>query len=207
MVEGEMPGREFARALEAAFERVASEVAAPEGRVLLGELPLRRLMDERLDATTRELLSASELILSIADGEPQVLVHYALRVAGQPDWDWSLDSFRIGRRGYIALILGEEDDAPFQPIYGAWEPHDSQAAFETCFIGVYAARLDPILFGTHLWLGPTVTRDLLKRALWAGLERESVYRWEQLRDYALPLDTIAGRRATLDYYVENAREP
>lgn len=198
---------EFARHLVTAFDAVAEEVPAIEGRVLLGEVALRELMNAHLDEQTRASMSVSELLLSIADGEPRVLVHHAVRNPGPPDWDWSLDSFRIGRRGYIALILDEEDEEPFQPVYGAWEPFESQAAFEACFIAVYEAHLDPILFGTHLWLGERVTRDLLARALWAGLERADIFRWEQLRDYALPLDTIAGRRAVLDYYLSHAPEP
>lgn len=199
--------REFARNLVATFDAVATEVPASEGRVLLGEVALRHLMDAQLDEQTRASMSVSELLLAIADGEPRVLVHHAIRNPGPPDWDWSLDSFRIGERGYIALILEEENEEPFQPVYGAWEPFTSQAAFEACFIAVYERHLDPILFGTNLWLGERVTRDLLARALWAGLERADSFRWEQLRDYALPLDTATGRRAVLEYYLSHADEP
>lgn len=199
--------RELARELEAAFEAVGRDIPAPEGRVRLGVVALRELMDQRLDAETSASMSVSELLLAITDGEPRVLVHHAIRNPGPPDWDWSLDSLRIGDRGYIALILEEEDEAPFQPVYGSWEPFESQLAFEACFVAVYERHLDPILFGTHLWLGERVSRDLLDRALWTGLERADILRWEQLRDYALPLDTIAGRRAVLDYWLANAREP
>jgi len=207
MSEDGLPAQEFALDLVAAFEAVAEEITTPEGRVLLGEVALRELMATHLDEQTSEAMSVSELLLSIVDGEPRVLVHHAVRNPGPPDWDWSLDAFRLGERGYIALILAEEDDEPGQPVYGAWEPFDSQPAFEACFIAVYAAHLDPILFGTHLWLGERVSRDLLVRALWAGLERADSFRWEQLRDYTLPLDTIAGRRAVLEYYLSHAPEP
>lgn len=207
MAEESWPAHTFARELETVFETRAEEVPTPEGRVLLGEVALRELMANHLDVATRETMSVSELLLSIADGEPRVLVHHAVRNPGPPDWDWSLDAFRLGERGYIALILEEEEDEPGQPVYGAWEPFESQPAFEACFIAVYAAHLDPILFGTHLWLGERVSRDLMARALWAGLERTDSFRWEQLRDYALPLDTAAGRRAVLDYYLNHAPQP
>jgi hypothetical protein len=201
------PAQAIRRRLVAAFEAAASEVPSLEGRVLLGGVPLRTLMDEHLDEELCAAMSVSELLLSIADGEPRVLVHHAIRNPDPPDWDWSLDSFRIGKRGYIALILEDEHDEPFQPVYGAWEPFESQIAFETCFVAVYEAHLDPILFGTHLWLGNGVTRRLMSRALWAGLERANPIRWEQLRDSTLPLDTPKGRRAVLNYYLRNAREP
>lgn len=207
MSDESFPARTIARELTAAFEAVASEIPSPEGRALLGEVALRELMNAHLDDESRARMSVSELLLTIADGEPKVLVHHAVRNPGPPDWDWSLDSFRIGDRGYIALILEEEDEEPGQPIYGAWEPFDSQPAFEACFVAVYERHLDPILFGTHLWLGERVSRGLMARALWAGLERADIFRWEQLRDYALPLDTIAGRRAILAYYLSHAKEP
>jgi hypothetical protein len=207
MSDTSFPAQTITRRLVAAFEAVASEVPSPEGRVLLGEVALRTLMDEHLDEELRAAMSVSELLLSIADGEPRVLVHHAVRNPGPPDWDWSLDSFRIGKRGYIALILEDEHEEPFQPVYGAWEPFESQIAFETCFVAVYEAHLDPILFGTHLWLGNGVNRRLMSRALWAGLERADPMRWEQLRDSILPLDTPKGRRAVLNYYLRNAREP
>jgi hypothetical protein len=207
MSDASFPAQVITRSLVTAFDAVASEVHSPEGRVLLGEVPLRKLMDEHLDEETRDAMSVSELLLSIADGEPRVLVHHAVRNPGPPDWDWSLDSFRIGKRGYIALILEDEDDEPFQPVYGAWEPFESQLAFEACFVAVYEEHLDPILFGTHLWLGNGVNRHLMSRALWAGLERADSVHWEQLRDYILPLDTPTGRRAVLNYYLRNAREP
>ncbi|HEX5165323.1 MAG TPA: hypothetical protein VFV93_08005 [Thermomicrobiales bacterium] len=199
--------RELVRELEVAFEAVGRDVPAPEGRVRLGEVALRPLMDRQLDAETSASMSVSELLMAIADGEPRVLVHNAIRNPGPPDWDWSLDSFRIGDRGYIALILEEEGEEPFQPVYGSWEPYESQAALEASFVAVYEAHLDPILFGTHLWLGERVSRELLTRALWAGLEAADSFRWEQLRDYALPLDTPTGRRAVLDYWLANAPEP
>jgi hypothetical protein len=201
------PAQAIRRRLVAAFEAAASEVPSLEGRVLLGGVPLRTLMDEHLDEELCAAMSVSELLLSIADGEPKVLVHHAVRNPSPPDWDWSLDSFRIGKRGYIALILEDEHDEPFQPVYGAWEPFESQIAFESCFVAVYEAHLDPILFGTHLWLGNGVNRRLMSRALWAGLERADPMRWEQLRDSILPLDTPKGRRAVLNYYLRNAREP
>jgi hypothetical protein len=201
------PAQAIRRRLVAAFEAAASEVPSLEGRVLLGGVPLRTLMDEHLDEELCAAMSVSELLLSIADGEPRVLVHHAVRNPGPPDWDWSLDSFRIGKRGYIALILEDEHDEPFQPVYGAWEPFESQIAFESCFVAVYEAHLDPILFGTHLWLGNGVNRRLMSRALWAGLERADPMRWEQLRDSILPLNTPKGRRAVLNYYLRNAREP
>jgi hypothetical protein len=201
------PAQAIRRRLVAAFEAAASEVPSLEGRVLLGGVPLRTLMDEHLDEELCAAMSVSELLLSIADGEPKVLVHHAVRNPGPPDWDWSLDSFRIGKRGYIALILEDEHDEPFQPVYGAWEPFESQIAFESCFVAVYEAHLDPILFGTHLWLGNGVNRRLMSRALWAGLERADPIRWEQLRDSILPLNTPKGRRAVLNYYLRNAREP
>jgi hypothetical protein len=207
MSDGSFPVAEIRHSLVTTFESIASDVPSPEGRVLLGELPLRTLMDRHLDANLSNEMSVSELLLSIADGEPRVLVHHAVRNPSPPDWDWSLDGFRIGNRGYIALILEDEHDEPFQPVYGAWEPFHSQVAFECCFVAVYEAYLDPILFGTHLWLGNGVTRRLLSRALWAGLERADPIRWEQLRDYILPLDTPTGRRAVLNYYLRNAREP
>jgi hypothetical protein len=207
MSDGSFPAAEIRRSLVSTFESIASEVPSPEGRVLLGEVALRTLMDRHLDANLSNSMSVSELLLSIADGEPRVLVHHAVRNPGPPDWDWSLDSFQIGNRGYIALILEDEHDEPFQPVYGAWEPFSSQVAFECCFVAVYETYLDPILFGTHLWLGNGVTRRLLGRALWAGLERADPVRWEQLRDYILPLDTPTGRRAVLNYYLRNAREP
>lgn len=198
---------EFRRGLVAAFDDGAEVVPTPDGRVWLGEVALRTIMSMYLDEDTLAEMSVSELLLAIADGEPRVLVHHAVRNPGPPDWDWSLDSFRIGDRGYIALILEEEDDEPFQPIYGAWEPFNSTLAFEACFVSVYQRHLDPILFGTHFWLGEDVSRDLLTRALWAGLEAGDTFRWEQLRDYALSLDTTTGRRAVLDYWLANAREP
>lgn len=207
MSDTSFPAQTITRRLIAAFEAVASEVPCPEGRVLLGEVALRTLMDEHLDEELRAAMSVSELLLSIADGEPRVLVHHAIHTSGAPDYDWSLDSFRIGKRGYIALILEDEHDEPFQPVYGAWEPFESQIAFETCFVAVYEAHLDPILFGTHLWLGNGVNRQLMSRALWAGLERADSVHWEQLRDSILPLDTPQGRRAVLNYYLRNAREP
>ncbi len=198
---------EFARELETAFAAIAEEVPTPEGQVLLGEVALRALMTAHLDEQTRESMSVSELLLSIADGEPRVLVHHAVRNPGPPDWDWSLDAFRLGERGYIVLIFEEEDEEPGQPVYGAWEPFDSQPAFEACFTAVYERHLDPILFGTHIWLGERISRNLLARALWAGLEGGDSFRWEQLRDYALPLDSVAGRRAVLEYYLSHAPEP
>ncbi len=201
------PAQAITRRLVAAFEAVASEVPSHEGRVLLGEVALRTLMDEHLDEELRAAMSVSELLLSIADGEPRVLVHHAVRNPDPPEWDWSLDSFRLGKRGYIALILEDEHEEPFQPVYGAWEPFESQLAFESCFVAVYEAHLDPILFGTHLWLGNGVNRHLKSRALWAGLERADSVRWEQLRDTVLPLDNPNGRRAVLNYYLRNAREP
>jgi hypothetical protein len=207
MSDGSFPADEIRRSLVTTFESVASEVPSPEGRVLLGEVALRKLMDSHLDSELSDAMSVSELLLAITDGEPRVLVHHAVRNPCPPDWDWSLDSFQIGNRGYIALILEDEHDDPFQPVYGAWEPFDSQVAFETCFVAVYEAHLDSILFGTHLWLGSGVTRRLLSRALWAGLERADAVRWEQIRDYILPLDNPTGRRAVLDYYLRNAREP
>ena len=207
MSDSSFPAQTITRRLVAAFEAVASEVPSPEGRVLLGEVALRMLMDEHLDEELCAAMSVSELLLSIAAGEPRVLVHHAVRNPGPPDWDWSLDSFQIGKRGYIALILEDEHDEPFQPVYGAWEPFESQIAFESCFVAVYEAHLDPILFGTHLWLGNGVNRRLMSRALWAGLERADPIRWEQLRDSILPLDTPKGRRAVLNYYLRNAREP
>jgi hypothetical protein len=130
MSEDGLPAQEFALDLVAAFEAVAEEITTPEGRVLLGEVALRELMATHLDEQTSEAMSVSELLLSIVDGEPRVLVHHAVRNPGPPDWDWSLDAFRLGERGYIALILAEEDDEPGQPVYGAWEPFDSQPAFE-----------------------------------------------------------------------------
>jgi|GEM_PF-7071611 len=195
------------QSLVTTFESTAREVPSPAGRVLLGNVALRKLMDTHLDDHSRDSMSVSELLLTITDGEPRVLVHHAVRNPGPPDWDWSLDSFRIDDRGYIALILEDEHDEPFQPVYGCWEPYDSQIAFETCFVAVYEAHLDPILFGTHLWIGNGVNRRLLRRALWAGLERADPVRWEQLRDYILPLDTPQHRRAILDYYLRNAPEP
>ena len=207
MSDASFPAQTIARRLVAAFDAVASEVPSPEGRVLLGEVPLRTLMDSHLDDELRNSMSVSELLLSIADGEPRVLVHHAVHSPGDLDCDWSLDSFQIGKRGYIALILQHEDVEPFQPVYGAWEPFESQIAFEMCFVAIYEAHLDPILFGNHLWLGNGVNRHLMRRALWAGLERADPLRWEQLRDYILPLDTPKGRRSVLDYYLRNAREP
>src|SRR5215203_2842229 len=97
------PAQAIRRRLVAAFEAAASEVPSLEGRVLLGGVPLRTLMDEHLDEELCAAMSVSELLLSIADGEPRVLVHHAIRNPDPPDWDWSLDSFRIGKRGYIAL--------------------------------------------------------------------------------------------------------
>lgn len=207
MSDASFPVQTITSNLVAAFDAVAIEVPSPEGRVLLGEVALRTLMDAHLDEETRASMSVSELLLSIADGEPRVLVHHAVCKPGTPDWDWSLDSFQIGKRGYIALILDDEHDEPFQPVYGAWEPFESQLAFETCFVAVYEAHLDSILFGAHLWLGNGINRHLMSRALWAGLERADPVRWEQLRDYALPLDTPTGRRAVLNYYLRNAPEP
>lgn len=201
------PVEAIRRSLVMTFESDAREVPSPEGRVLLGEVALRQLMDAHLDDHSRNSMSVSELLLAITDGEPHVLVHHAVRNPDPPDWDWSLDSFQIGNRGYIALILEDEHDEPFQPVYGAWEPFDSQVAFECCFVAVYEARLDPILFGTHLWLGNGVNRRLLGRALWAGLEAGDPVRWEQLRDYSLPLNNPRGRRAVLNYYLRNAPEP
>ncbi|MEX1158649.1 MAG: hypothetical protein WEC79_06950 [Thermomicrobiales bacterium] len=207
MSDASFPVQTITRSLVAAFDAVASEVPSPEGRVLLGEVALRALMDAHLDEETRDAMSVSELLLSIADGEPRVLIHHAVRNPGPPDWDWSLDSFQIGKRGYIALILEDEHEEPFQPVYGAWEPFESRIAFECCFVAVYEAHLDPILFGTHLWLGNGVNRRLMGRALWAGLEHADSFRWEQFRDYILPLDTPKGRRAILNYYLRNAPEP
>ncbi len=207
MSEASFPVQLITRSLVTAFEAGASEIPSPEGRVLIGQVALRTLMDTHLDEETRAAMSVSELLLSITEDEPRVLVHHAVRNPEPPDWDWSLDSFQIGKRGYIALILGEEDEEPFQPVYGAWEPFESQIAFETCFVAVYEAYLDPILFGTHVWLGNGVNRRLMSRALWAGLERADIVRWEQLRDYALPLDTPKGRRSVLNYYLRNAPEP
>jgi len=207
MSDASFPAQAITRSLVAAFNAVASEVPSPEGRVLLGEVALGRLMDEHLDEETRDAMSVSELLLAITDGEPRVLVHHAVRNPGPPDWDWSLDSFKIDNRGYIALILEDEHDEPFLPVYGAWEPFESQISFETCFVAVYEAHLDPILFGTHLWLGNGVNRHLMSRALWAGLERADPVRWEQFRDSILPLDTPKGRRAVLNYYLRNAPEP
>lgn len=193
--------------LIAAFEAVAEEFSVPDGIVLLGHVALRDLMIAHLDEDVRASISVSELLLAIADGEPKVLVHYTTRLPGSPDWDWSLDAFQIGDRGYIVMIHEDDDDGPGQPIFGAWEPFDNQAAFEACFIAVYERHLDPILFGTHLWRGESVTRDLLRRALWAGLNRADTFRWEQLREYVLPLDTMAGRQAVLEYYLNHAQEP
>lgn len=206
MSDDAFPKKAIARDLTTAFDEVAEVVPSSDGRVLLGEVSLSDLTASHLDDETREAMSVSELLLSIADGEPLVLVHHAVRNPGPPDWDWSLDCLRIGNRGYIVLIL-EEDEVPGHPVYGAWEPFESQLAFETCFIAVYARHLDDILFGTHLWLGQRVSRDLMARALWAGLESGDTLRWEQLRDYALPLDTPTGRRALLEYYLSHVREP
>ncbi len=207
MSDESFPTQPVINELVAAFEAVSEEVISPDGTVLLGEVSLRSLMLDHLDDEMRGCTSASEPLLAISDAESKVLDHYTPRRPGSPDWDWTLDAFRIGDRGYIAMIHEDDDDGPGQPIYGAWEPFDSQAAFEACFIAVYERYLEPILFGTHLWRGELVSKDLLERALWAGLNRADTFRWEQLREYALPLDTMAGRRAVLEYYLGHTPEP
>ena len=93
------PTEMIRRSLATTFESVAQQVPSPEGRVFLGQVPLRELMNTHLNAEMRDSMSVSELLLSIADGEPRVLVHHAVRNPGPPDWDWSLDCFQIGNLG------------------------------------------------------------------------------------------------------------
>ena len=78
MSDSSFPTQTIRRNLVSTFEAVASEVPSPEGRVLLGEVALRTLMDEHLDEELRAAMSVSELLLSIADGDMKIGLRTAL---------------------------------------------------------------------------------------------------------------------------------
>lgn len=180
----------------------AKDVPGAEGRAWIGGVSLVEFFQAMDDEDELEWLGPLELLEQIVDDGPEVLVHLAVRNPGPPDWDWWLNSFRIGDRGFIMMSHEDPMDGPMTPVFSGWSPYDDQDAFEAAFVATFAQDYQAILLGTHFSLSNRVSQDLWRRAILAAMEASGD--WSQLADLGDFGTTAIGdddHDAVLEHYV------
>jgi hypothetical protein len=166
-----------ARLIQEELERAAIERSVSDGRILIPNEPIK--FDDIIYMTVSSLeeegVSLSPLELDEIDRDdlpraffgvpPRVVVRH--EVPGPPGWVWDVQLVAFQDTGLIQVVHEREVDTGM-PFVAAWQPVESQEAFEAAFIEAHRWHLDTIYVGYYLT--SAIDIRLLEDALSAGWE-------------------------------------